>query len=54
MNSFFVQSHELVFWHRKHLRSFDEYVNSVVEQQNSAVKATNTGTPGVYTRSNFS
>ena len=53
MNSFFAQSHELVFWHRKHLRTFDEYVNSVVEQQNSAIKSTNTGTPDIYIKEAF-
>jgi hypothetical protein len=37
-NSFFVHAESLFFAYRKHLRCFDEYVNSVVEQQHSAVK----------------
>ena len=37
-NSFFVHAESLFFAYRKHLRCFDEYVNSVVEQQHAAVK----------------
>jgi hypothetical protein len=37
-NSFFVHAEGLFFANRKHLRCFDEYVNSVVEQQHAAVK----------------
>jgi hypothetical protein len=43
-NSFFANSHLLLFYFRKHLRHFDEYVNSIVEQQHAAVKITSTGT----------
>ena len=32
----------------QHLRCFDEYVNSIVEGQNGAVKTTNTGTKATY------
>ena len=38
----------LKFCITQHLRCFDEYVNSVVEGQNSAAKTTNTGTKATY------
>jgi hypothetical protein len=38
-NSFFVHAESLFFAYRKKLRCFDEYVNSVVEQQHAAVKS---------------
>ncbi len=42
-NSFFNVQHKLLFCYRLHVRCFDEYVNSAVEGQHSAVKTTNTG-----------
>jgi hypothetical protein len=42
-NSFFSMSHQLLFWHRLSMRSFDEYCNSVCEGQNSAAKTSDTG-----------
>jgi hypothetical protein len=37
-NGFFVHAESLFFVYRKHLRCFDVYINSVVEQQHAAVK----------------
>ncbi len=42
-NSFFANSHLLLFYFRKQLRHFDEYVNSIVEEQHAAVKTSTTG-----------
>jgi hypothetical protein len=43
-NSFFSVQHQLLFYHRVRMRSFDEYCNSLCEAENSAAKTTNTGT----------
>ena len=41
-NSFFNVQHKLLFYYRLHVRCFDQYVNSAVEGQHSAVKTTTT------------
>jgi hypothetical protein len=38
-NNFFIHAESLFFAYKKNLRCFDEYVNSVVEAQNGAVKS---------------
>ncbi len=47
-NNFFVHAESLFFAYKINLRCFDEYVNSVVEQQNGAVKTKATGTKATY------
>jgi hypothetical protein len=42
-NSLFSIQHKVLFYYRQHVRCFDEYVNSAVEGQHSAIKASNTG-----------
>ena len=37
-NSFFSIQHKVLFYYRLHVRCFDEYVNSTVESQHSAIK----------------
>jgi hypothetical protein len=37
-NNFFVHAESVFFSYRINLRCFDEYVNTIVEQQNGAVK----------------
>jgi hypothetical protein len=47
-NSFFNVENKLLFYFRKNLRHFDEYVNSLCEGQNSAMKTTSTGTKALF------
>ena len=47
-NSLVSKSRRILFARRLKLRHFDEYVNSLCEQQNSALKSTNTGARAAF------